>query len=287
MGMCYYQERDAHIVDYGIYELPGVKPHPGAGRFRGPRVIGPTYIACIGAAQTFGCLCTLPFPFLLGTQLAIETLNLGYGGAGPTFHNSNARLLQYINQARMVVVQVLSGRSQSNSHFQTTSHARVGVRIVDGERMTAEQFYFDVAAHEPEKLKDIVEETRENYINCMVKLLEDIKIPKILFWFSQRSPDYKEVYGLSIWDLFGGFPQLVNRRMVDAIRRRSDAFVECVSSRGLPQQLHDKSGKPAYITVLDDLSGQQIRWTQNDYYPSPEMHDDAAKVLAPVCRRFL
>ena len=39
----------------------------------------------VGAAQTFGRLCALPFPSLLAETMGIEVLNLGHGGAGPEF----------------------------------------------------------------------------------------------------------------------------------------------------------------------------------------------------------
>src|SRR5437016_3173502 len=109
-----YQERDSHILDYDLYELPGVRPYPGNGRFRGPRLASDRYIACVGAAQTFGCFCAEPFPFLLRQRLGMDALNLGYGGASPSFHASSPAIMDYINRARVVIVQILSGRSQSN-----------------------------------------------------------------------------------------------------------------------------------------------------------------------------
>src|SRR5947208_3544554 len=184
-----YQQRDRHIIDYGLYQLPGVAPYEGQGMFRGPRVTGGDYIACVGAAQTFGCFCPQPYPVLLASKLGIETLNLGYGGAGPTFHNSNTKLLHYINGARLVIVQVLSGRSQSNSYFRTPGHARQGIRVADG--------------------------------------------------------------------------------------------------RWMPQPLYDRTGAPATVIFQDGAGRDGVTVTHNNYYPSPEMHVDAADALAAPCRDLL
>lgn len=283
-----YQERDAHIIDYHVYELPGVKPYPGGGVFRGPRVSGNPYIACVGAAQTFGCFCEKPFPILLTERLGMETLNLGYGGAGPTFHNSNSTLLRHINDARLVIVQVLSGRSGSNSLFRTSTHGSSGTRLSDGKKMMAEDFFSELMTKEPHRVKEVVEETRRNYVRDMIKLLQDIQPPKILFWFSVRKPKYKEQYALPISNFMGAFPQFVNGAIVKEIRKYSNAYVECVSSRGLPQRLFDKKGNPTTLTINDKLLNPQgISWTHNKYYPSSQMHMEAANALVPFCRRYL
>jgi hypothetical protein len=282
-----YQERDKEIIDYAMYELPGIKPYAGAGRFRGPQVRGKDYIACVGAAQTFGCLSQRPFPSLLAERLGIDTLNLGSGGAGPSFHNSNACLLQYINNARLVIVQVLSARSQSNSLFRTTHHGMEGIRVSDGQRMIAQEFYTGLIKDTPEKVEQVVAETRQHYVRAMVQLLEDIRPPKILFWFSVRTPEYEERLELPLWRLWGAFPQFVNRQMVEEIMKHSDDYVECVSKRGLPQPLFDKNGKPATITYCYTILRPETNTdTHNNYYPSPQMHEDAAQLLEPVCHRY-
>jgi hypothetical protein len=282
-----YAERDRHIIDYGLYEIPGIAPYEGHGIFRGPRVTGGDYIACVGAAQTFGCFCLEPYPVLLARKLRIETLNLGYGGAGPTFHNSNARLLSYINGAKLVIVQVLSARSQSNSYFRTPGHARQGVRVADGRSMPAERFYYELALNEPDKLPLVVNETRRNYVRDMRRLLHDIRPPKILFWFSRRYPHYEIQYELPMWNIFRNFPQLVNKPMVDEIRTAADNYVECVTRRGMPQPLHDRDGAPTTVNFQDEMGRDGIVATHKNYYPSPEMHVDAAEALAVPCRELL
>jgi hypothetical protein len=288
-----YQECDAHIVDYQMYELAGVASHPGSGRFRGPPVVGSRYIACVGAAQTFGRFCAEPFPVLLSHELGIETMNLGHPGAGPTFHNSNAALLRHINNAAVVIVQVMSARSQSNSLFCTWSHARDGIRQSDGVLMTAERFYRELVLHEPARVAGIVEETRECYVQDMLRLMADITAPTVLFWFSVREPDYSATYQLPLDGLFGHFPQLVNRAMIDRLSVAADRYVECVTARGLPQRLFDRQGRPTTVTQLDDYGSLDnsnsltVSYDQNVYYPSPDMHADAAAALTVPCRELV
>ena len=64
---------------------------------------------------------------------------------------------------------------------------------------------------------------------------------------------------------------LVNRAMVEQIRGHADVYVQCVSSRGSPHPIVDSNGNPAL----------------NRYYPAPEMHEDAARLLLPACRELL
>jgi hypothetical protein len=276
-----YQDKDAYIIDYGVYQLPGVY-----GFFRGPQITGDEYIACIGSAHTFGRFAPLPFPRLISSALAVETLNLGRGGVGPGFPLSNPMLLKYINRARLVIVQVLSGRSQSNSLFHITRDGMTGTNFADGRELSAQDFYTWLIEQGTNLAKRIVAETRQNYVSAMMRMLDAIMPPKILFWFSVRSPEYQEQWGLPIWRLWGEFPHLVNREMVDHMRTHTDRYVECISRRGLPQALFGRDGKPTSFKPSFPAQGEIPR-TENRYYPSPEMHEDAAALLIPVCRELL
>ena len=72
--------------------------------------------------------------------------------------------------------------------------------------------------------------------------------------------------------------------MVDELRRHCDRYVECVGKRGLPQILLDRfTGER--VTITDPWTSQP--WNENWYYPSPEMHEDAANALEPTCRELL
>jgi hypothetical protein len=277
-----YQRSDGHFIDYEIYELRGVN-----GVFRGPPTDSDEYIACLGAAQTFGRFVQKPFPKLISRGLGIDVLNLGRGGAGPTFPLSNPKLMEYINRARIVIVQVLSGRSQSNSLFHTVGHGMYGVNLVDGRELSADQFYTWLLSQDEQLARKIVAETRENYVLAMTALLDAIKPPKILFWFSVRRPEYQERWELPLERLWGEFPQFVNQTMLDRLRSHCDSYVECVSRRGSPQPLFDRNGNPTSFKAFSLSSAEGVMKTENRYYPSPEMHEDAAELLVPACRKLL
>jgi hypothetical protein len=282
-----YQTPDWRVVDYQPYCLDEAIMDRTTQRplwVRGPRPerLEPgEYFVCLGAAQTFGRFCERPFPTILQDRLGLPVLNISHGGAGPAFFcNNNERLIKYLNDARFVVVQVMSGRSDSNSLFESEG---VGYfrRRSDGQFIRADQAFSELLQTRSRAVvMQIVEETRQSWLSSYRQLLEKIRSRKILFWFATRTPGYQQGWK-DLDALFGPFPQLVNAAMVADLRRECDHYVECVSRRGLPQLLVDRfTGLPT--TVTDPWAAKP--WTRNWYYPSPEMHEAAARALEPTCR---
>jgi hypothetical protein len=281
-----YAEPDREVADYQTYCLdPGVLDPATASPLllRGPAPSSLEkggYFVCIGAAQTFGRFCERPYPTLLQARLGLPVLNLGRGGAGPSFFlGGTAALFDYVNRARFAVVQVMSGRSAGSSLFRSDGLGFYH-RISDGTPLSADDaFRALLRAGDRTVLQRVLQETRRNWIESFLELLRRIQVPTIVFWFSVRAPHYQEGHG-SLSELFGEFPQLVNRGMVDALRPHGHAYVECVTRRGIPQPLLSRfTGRP--ITVSDPWGGT---WRENAYYPTPEMHVDAADALERPCR---
>jgi hypothetical protein len=283
-----YQEPDRRVVDYQAFCLDPEIVDPSRHRplrIRGPRPIGlepGAYFVCLGAAQTFGRFCLRPFPTLLQERLGLPVLNISHGGAGPSFFSRKPQpLLRYLNGARFVVLQVMSGRSESNSLFESSGvgHYR---RRADGCEMGSDAAFGELIQSAPRAvLARVVQETRDNWVASYRRLLDAMTAPSVLLWFSSRRPDYRQTDdGLA--GLFGEFPQLVNAEMVRSVRAHCDGFASCVSRRGLPQRLVDHCTGEA-VTVQDEWAATP--WELNWYYPSPEMHEDAADALEGPCRR--
>ncbi len=284
-----YQERDYEIIDYHLYrdEKTGLW-------LRGPqpeRLEEGRYIACIGGAQTFGCFSNDPFPILLQKALNLPVVNYGIGGAGPSFFLRQEQIFGPLNKAVCTIVQVMSARSESNSVFDTGGLAYI-TRRSDGCRLGARAAYQSLLRRKMlwgrKDLKRIVAETRENWIRNYRTLINKIETPMVLLWFAMREPDYKEFY-IHVSTLLGGFPHLVNKEMLDAIKNEADDYVHCVTDRGIPQRLISRfTGKRTKIDPglpRKDLKGRL--WTHNFYYPSPEMHREAAELLIPACKKYV
>ncbi len=279
-----YQDRDHEIIDYRLWR------HESIGRpLRGPdpgQLVPGRFVAAIGAAQTFGCYVERPYPALVGDALSLPAINLGVAGAGPLFFASHRAFLAVARRAALVIVQVMSGRSESNSVFESRG-GELLTRRADGTRQGAEPSYRALLEEAPaDVIDDVVEETRRNWIDnyrTVLAALDDV--PVVLLWMSERGIDYERSYD-DVFAFFGQFPQLVDPSWLGPLVPLADGCVEVVSSRGMPQPLVSRfTGEPASIQMRADLGGK--RKTVNNYYPSPEMHEDAATALVPVCRRLL
>lgn len=283
-----YQKRDRKVIDYQLY-----RDKQTGLWLRGPRhdrLIKGKYFICLGAAQTFGCFCEKPYPSLLEEKLGIPVLNFGYGGAGPSFFLNQTGIWDRIRNAACVIVQVMSGRSESNSVFESGGLEFLKRRS-DGKRMGARQAYRrllnSLLLFRRKRLQNILLETRINWMRNTIALLRKIEVPLIFLWFAMRQPEYKEQF-ITVGTLLGKFPHLVNKKMIDTIKPYADNYVSCVTQRGHPQRLISRTtGKGVKIQPGDlrkDLKGKY--WSSNFYYPSPEMHEDAAESLIPVCRKY-
>ena len=144
-----------------------------------------------------------------------------------------------------------------------------------------------------EYIQLLIRETQKNWMEQYTKLIRQLRVPVVLFWFSTRSPSYVEPLGSL---KLGSFPHFVSREMVSELAKLCNAYVECVTGEGLPQKLYNRfTGKRVYITsrrlglrVFDPRWFVQLYLSSiNRYYPSPEMHKRAAEALEPTIRGIL
>ncbi len=283
-----YQAADREVIDYRLTRLPGTNfmvRAPLPSQLDG----GVPFVCALGAAQTFGRFAERPFLNLLGEKLGISTLNLGTAGAGPKHYLQRPKVLEIVNQSSLVILQVMSGRSVSNSYFENVNAGslRPWSAPKDEKPRHAETVYSELfEAKGEEFIRALLVETRRNYVNSYIELLRAIKAPVLLFWFSRRGTDYTELYAHGVDRAAGGFlgefPQLINTDIVKKLRSHVKYFVECVTSRGMPQQLRRRdTGEIVDLGISPRYPGH------NNYYPSPEMHEDAAAALEPLVRQIL
>ena len=287
-----YAKDDYEVIDYHMWKFRNMNYH-----VRGPRpknLLPGKYLVCLGAAQTFGRFSHNPYPALLEMSLGMPVLNLGFAGAGTEFF-LNSELLPIINNAALVVVQATSGRSLSNSVFDCPHGGGTLLRKNSGENQKPE-FALDawgswMAEVEEQNggrndeskrvILELVSENRAIWVDQMIQLRKAIKPQCIFFWFSKRTPNY-EIFFSGPHAVFGEFPQLIDEKCFKAIDEVYDGTAVCVTDRGSPQPLVNR------FTNLPHILNPDFKHpTSNAYYPSPEMHEDAAIALEPVIRSLI
>jgi hypothetical protein len=286
----YYQNRDAEFIDYEpwmILEKP---------KFfvRGPQLSTDdfkkgNYFSVVGAAETVGVHAKKPYGTLLGQRLGIPCLNLGNGGASMAFFNQPIRkeIIDYINGGKFLVVTLMSGRQISNSLFKNNHgltqcmYNNQEMKADDAWKLIIEEYWGNKPV-----LESLVSEIRKSYIDEYVRFVKKIRVPVILFYFSQRKSKYSINWdkkdARSIWG--SRFPHIVNDAVIKKILDKTGAYyVKCVTKRGIPYQLKDQTGKAK--PLWEPLTKKMVM--MHYYYPSPEMHEDAVRVLEPVCKVIL
>lgn len=301
-----YQTRDRDIVDYQEFTVPGCDV-----TFRGPS-LDPfaaeesSFFTCLGAAQTYGCFYPRPYPQILAERLGLAALNLAVGGAGPGFYLQYSSLIDAMNRGRFVILQAMAARHESNSRFAADGYVEFVRDRIKGDSINSGEAWRRIMDEEPEKAAQYVTESRASWLETTRRLLDAIKVPVIFFWYSRREPDYDidwaaieeqtekrkrgEYTGHFIDGLSGDFPHYVDGATARAAAEACTAQATCLSSRGMGQPiLRLSTGKPI---EPDDYKGkgpeyQALFTGKNDYYPSAEMHEDAADALEPVIRQII
>ena len=202
-------------------------------------------IICIGAGATFGRHAARPF------AAQLDAINLGIGAASPaTF--LDPRLLDVINKAKRVIVQIPTARNESTRLWSQQLN-KIGlpfdsVANCRGWLMHANEAW-KIAIEDQGTIADRITEARVSWIRKMRRLLHAIKPPTTLLWLSSREPSY-EVMPHTLYGIYNVYPQMVTQFMVNQIKPLSDQYVECI-------------------------------WDANlgEYYPTQEAHNQATRLL--------
>lgn len=281
-----YQRDDQNILDYQLWKYADLF-------FRGPKTdFASPYFSALGAAQVFGRFVEEPFPSILAKKLGIPAFNAGSSGAGPSFFLQRPELINTVNRGKFTIIHMMSGRSVSNSWLKVSKNQGVlskrslagSIWNEKGQGVFAEDAYKELLSMLPtEDLLSLRIENRFIYVQQMRQLLEEIKTPKILLYWSTRKPEYSETI-TSIGGFWGGFPHFVNRQVINQLRPYADMYLEVVGNPGLPQALHNcKTNDPILMWPEDKFPDVKLR-CHNHYYPSPEMNVDVANELVTTCQ---
>ena len=283
-----YTPRDHEIVEYSFREhdaLPGMV-------LRGPAVDienQSDYFTCIGAAQTLGVYVSTPFPELLTQQLGMTSWNLGIGGASPYFLLRHPEVFKYINKGKFGILQVMTARDEPNERFEPTPVASIMKDLKRGDIVGSGDAWQRVMNEEPENAAQYVAQSRANWEKHMAELISKITVPIIHFWFSPKPLDSKiDTSRTTVGGIIDTFPQFINGENLSYIDEKENPLVTCFSDRDMEFDLRSRyTGKVVEVDyAVLDRSGKMpsFKENRNFYYPSPQMHWDAAITLGNVIK---
>lgn len=285
-----YSKRDHEIVDYQYYELEGIS----GVKFRGPPLPADVlesgnYFTCLGGAQANGIFVKDTFGDILADRIGLPVLNLSVGGGGAGFYLQAPGLLDLVNGGRFTIVQVMTARTEPNARFGPYGFVEALWDIQNGQQISTMEAWMNIFTQERALAPTYVAQSQENWVRRYQELAGKIHVPKILFYFSDKDPAEPIDYEASdMMSIIGRFPQFVDLASLDAIRPLFDAYAQCGSTRNYGYPLVSRfTGEPVEVdggTMAAYAAG--MKWSTNHYYPSPEMHEDAADALADAVSRF-
>lgn len=279
-----YHFESSHIVEYELYSLPGIG-YP----LRGPQWplhASTPSISFLGAAQTFGAFCKYPFANLLGETCSARVLNFGRGGAGPGYYLKQPKVLEYVNTTTCCVVQVMSARSSIENLYMTSPYGLASVEIkkgqLAGQSLMGHNAFPKLFEELPRgEFLDLIQQTREAYIEQMKSLAAQIKLPKILLYVGRDEPlpDTPLDENTKFFSMFGVHPHMITKSMVARMGVHFDQTVIVHGPAGFKERLMSRfTGE--FVSVK---RSETYTVTSHDAYISPALHVKAAQELyAPV-----
>jgi len=290
-----YQERDWEVVDYLEYEIPGVRM-----KLRGPAV-DPTsgqYFSAIGAAQTHGTLVQKAFPQQVAEAFKLPVLNFGYPAANPGYFARQRAIIDYVNRGSFLILQVMAARAEPNRFNEAQGYCETVRYRETGEILPAIITWKRLYDEHPGEAASAVRESREAWIEDNKLLLSQVKVPVIMLWISHERYfkdriDFVTEFSTAekFMPLRMHFPQFVDAGCVDVVSKLCGELVVCDSRRNAgPLLISRFRGEPVVLdsTLIDPrYKGVTPPMTHNSYYPSQEMHDDAAGMLIDAVNRMV
>ncbi|MEM9048281.1 MAG: DUF6473 family protein [Pseudomonadota bacterium] len=253
--------------------------------FRGPeqRVEGP-FIACIGGSETFGKFVDTPYPALLARQTGRAVLNFGASGAGPCAFSNDDLLLSRLNQAALCVVQVTGAASVSNRFYtvrrrrneKLQSTARALAKLYPDVDLARFRFTHRLLGHLFQKNREAFGEIeaalKTAWLSEMRRLLGAIDAPKLLFWFSERTPATDEAGRAPD---FRSAPAFVDAAMIEALSDQLDDVVTCC----VPPEAGNLLRLDQPVLLPEQIMRRSV--------PSARMHARGADCLAQAIEAIL
>tara|TARA_B100002019_G_scaffold203639_1_gene176622 strand:- start:293 stop:1090 length:798 start_codon:yes stop_codon:yes gene_type:complete len=218
-------------------------------------------IVCIGAAQTLGRFVHYDYPILIQNNSNYSVANLGWGGVG--IHQYNTQdFIEYINNAKLLICQITSGRSTPNLH----KNFNIDNCLIRDIPTQIDELY----KNDYNKFIECFEKNSIDYLRDSQSFRNKIKIPVIYIYVSPCDISVRTVPSkYTKWNpLIYSFPHLITHKMVKQLvgNDKLGCFVQ-------PKFFKLPSKPNNYKAVIQH---SDVFFT-NQYYPDQETHYDIAE----------
>lgn len=251
--------------------------------FRGPRPdLRMPYVACIGGSETYGRFATEPWPAQLDRALGFSCANWGTPGAGASFYLKDPVVLEACSNARACVISVMGAHVVSNRLYSVYNRRNMRLRttspmlhaLYPEVDFTQFRFVHNMLAAlykiSTDRFEVVLLELRQAWLARMRELMTDIETRKVLFWFSDTSPDDPDrMNPLAARDRS---PAFVDRAMIEDLRPHADIYVEYVASTAAADGPRIPGRRPPEVARR---------------CPSHVMHFEGAELLSDPVSRVL
>tara|TARA_B100000902_G_C27321949_1_gene925325 strand:- start:8263 stop:9102 length:840 start_codon:yes stop_codon:yes gene_type:complete len=267
---CLYEEVDQGIFDYNctdnkIGDVCGFRNFDGKQKD----------IVCIGAAQTMGRFVHNDYPSLIENNSDYSVANLGWGGAGVHQYDTK-EFIEYINNSKLLIYQILSGRSMPNIHknFSIPKSELPLKSIVKDSIASIPQAIDHLYRNDYDKFIKCFENNSVDYLRACQAFRNKIKVPVMYIHISRQDwnktiPPKPETNDSSFChSTLYAFPHLVTGEMVKKLvgNDKLGCFRQADFIR-LPSRPKN------YKSVVEH---SHVFFT-NQYYPDQETHYDIAE----------
>ncbi len=280
-----YSERDKDVVDYQMYKLPDVD----IWKFRGPKpdIENGDYFTVLGSASSMGVLIDKPYPELVADEIGMTALNLATGGASATAYADDEAIINYVNNGKFLILQIMSAKAERISPFTYTKQLGVVRDSETKEVITLKDAWTGVIKTEPWNFFSYVGESRDSWVEGYHALLKKVKVPVILFWFAPHEPGFFAFFDAPA---FVDESTLENVNSLCGSTELCDAYVEVTSTRNREFAFVNRTtGGPVEIDFKKVGMGEIHTKLFNNTatpYASQEMSEDAVAPLVKAIKQL-